>query len=127
MHWHTRYHIEGTGHLYQDRYKTFPIEEDEYLLTVLRYVERNALRANLCERAEGWKYSSLWRRICGDKESQKLFRVWPFARPQAGKALVNRTQTETEKKTIRICLKKGKPYGNELLCRNGSLNGRRAC
>jgi hypothetical protein len=33
--------------LYQGRFKTFPIEEEEYLLAVLRYVERNALRASL--------------------------------------------------------------------------------
>jgi REP element-mobilizing transposase RayT len=47
MRWHAHYHTEGTGHLYQGRFKTFPIEEEEYLLAVLRYVERNALRASL--------------------------------------------------------------------------------
>src|SRR4051812_23155455 len=31
----------GQGHLYQGRFKSFPIEEDRHLLTVLRYVERN--------------------------------------------------------------------------------------
>jgi hypothetical protein len=41
------YHTEGSGHLYQGRFKTFPIEEDQHLLTVLRYVERNPLRASL--------------------------------------------------------------------------------
>ena len=44
---HAHYHTEGTGHLYQGRFKTFPIEEDQHLLAVLRYVERNALQANL--------------------------------------------------------------------------------
>ena len=43
MRWHAYYHTEGTGHLYQGRFKTFPIEEDEHLRSVLRYVERNAL------------------------------------------------------------------------------------
>ena len=35
----------GTGHLYQGRFKSFPIQDDEHLLTVMRYVERNPLRA----------------------------------------------------------------------------------
>ena len=42
----------GTGHLDQRRYKSFPAQSDEHLLTVCRYVERNALRANLVQRAE---------------------------------------------------------------------------
>ena len=61
MRWHAHYHTEGTGHLYQGRFKTFPIEEDEHLRSVLRYVERNALQASLVERAELWKYG-----VCGE-------------------------------------------------------------
>jgi len=43
--WHAHHHTAGTGPLYQGRFKSFPIEEDEHYLTVCRYVERNALRA----------------------------------------------------------------------------------
>ena len=39
-----------------------PIQEDGHLQAVTRYVERNALRANLCQNAEDWFYGSLWRR-----------------------------------------------------------------
>jgi putative transposase len=35
--------------LYQGRFKSFPIQEDDHLWTVLRYVEHNPLRANLVE------------------------------------------------------------------------------
>ena len=54
MHWllnthvrryHQRYH--SSGHIWQGRFKAFPIEADEHLLTVLRYIERNPVRANL--------------------------------------------------------------------------------
>ena len=41
MRWHAHHHTEGTGHLYQGRFKTFPIEDDAHLLAVLRYVEHN--------------------------------------------------------------------------------------
>jgi putative transposase len=37
--WHAHYHTSGTGHLYQGRFKAFPVETDEHLYTVLRYVE----------------------------------------------------------------------------------------
>ena len=59
MHWlltaHVRRyqrHYHSTGHVWQGRFKAFPIQEDEHLLIVLRYIERNALRAGLVERAE---------------------------------------------------------------------------
>src|SRR5207244_3632564 len=50
MRWHAHYHTSGTGHLYQGRFKSFPIEADDHLYAVLRYVERNALRAGLVGR-----------------------------------------------------------------------------
>jgi putative transposase len=41
----------GSGHVWQGRFKAFPIALDEHLLMVLRYVERNPLRAGLVARA----------------------------------------------------------------------------
>ena len=45
--WHAHRHSTGQGHVYQGRFKSFPIQDDQHFLTVCRYVERNALRANL--------------------------------------------------------------------------------
>ena len=47
-------HYGSSGHVWQGRFKAFPIQEDEHFLTVLRYVERNALRAGLVQHAEDW-------------------------------------------------------------------------
>ena len=60
MRWHAHHQTQGTGHLYQGRFKAFPIQEDDHLLTVLRYVERNPLRSSLCQKAEDWPYGSAW-------------------------------------------------------------------
>ena len=49
--WHQHRHTVGVGHVYQGRFKSFPVETNEYLLTVCRYVERNPVRAGLVERA----------------------------------------------------------------------------
>jgi putative transposase len=51
-------HYKGSGHVWQGRYKSFPSQNDAHLLTVLRYVERNPVRAGLVARAEDWAYSS---------------------------------------------------------------------
>ena len=53
--WHAHRHSVGSGHVYQGRFKSFLVESDEHLWTVCRYVERNAFRAGLCERAEQWR------------------------------------------------------------------------
>ncbi|HEU4781166.1 MAG TPA: transposase [Steroidobacteraceae bacterium] len=73
MHWlfttySRRYHKKygSTGRVWRGRYKAFAIQGDVHLQVVLRYVERNALRANLTTRAEDWEWGSLnWRtRAC---------------------------------------------------------------
>ncbi|MEE8527668.1 MAG: transposase, partial [Gammaproteobacteria bacterium] len=53
--WHAFHDTAGTGHLYQGRFKSFPVQSDEHLLMVCRYVERNPLRAGLVRRAEHWR------------------------------------------------------------------------
>ena len=42
--WHVDRQTVGGGHVYQGNYKSFPIQRDDYLLTVLRYVEGNPSR-----------------------------------------------------------------------------------
>jgi putative transposase len=51
MRWHAHYHTSGTGHIYQGRFKSFPVATDEHYYTLVRYVERNARRAKLVRRA----------------------------------------------------------------------------
>jgi putative transposase len=112
--WHAHYHSAGTGPLYQGRFKSFPIERDEHLLTVLRYVERNALRANLVERAEAWRWSSLGRRGAADVPRWLLpFDSWPVHRRDDWVAWVNRPQNAKEVQAIRLCVNRGRPYGSD--------------
>jgi putative transposase len=60
--WHAHRRSAGSGHLYQGRLKSFPVQDDAHFLTACRYVERNALRAGLVPRAESWRRGSLSRR-----------------------------------------------------------------
>ena len=113
MRWHAHYHTEGTGHLYQGRFKTFPIEDDDHLYAVLRYVERNPVRANLCERAEDWKFGSAWRIANGAEQTKSLLSEWPVPRFVDWRDFVNRPQSEAEVEAIRRSLKRGMPYGGD--------------
>ncbi|MBE6774904.1 MAG: transposase [Ruminococcaceae bacterium] len=49
---------QRVGHLFQDRFKSEPVEDDAYFLTVLRYIHQNPVKGNLCENVEDYKFSS---------------------------------------------------------------------
>ncbi len=111
--WQQQKHLVGTGHVYQGRYKSFPVETDEYFYQVVRYVERNALRANLVQQAEEWRWSSLWRRINGTRKNKALLSTWPMVKPRQWHRLVNQPQTDTELDALRRCAVRGQPYGSD--------------
>ena len=57
------------GHLFQDRFKSEPIETDIYLLTVVRYIHQNPLKANSVKKIEDYKYSSYNEYVFGRNEN----------------------------------------------------------
>ncbi len=103
----------GHGHLYQGTYKSFPIEEDQHLTTVIRYVEQNPLRAKLVKRAEDWKYGSLSRRMKGTPKQKKLLAKLPTKLPANYLKAVNTIYDDDMLTTIRGSVQKGVPYGDE--------------
>jgi putative transposase len=102
----------GFGHVYQGRFKSFPVETDEYFYQVIRYTERNALRANLVERAEDWPYGSLWIHQQGSAEHRAMLSAWPLPRPRKWLQYVNEPETEAELSALRRSCLRGTPYGS---------------
>jgi putative transposase len=119
--WQEHYHRVGEGHLYQGRFKSFPVQDDRHFLIVARYVERNALRAGLVERtggAEQWHWSSLWRRThpplpAADPRQAIALAEWPVPAPADWLNWVNEPQTQTELEQLRRCIAKGRPFGDD--------------
>jgi putative transposase len=109
--WKAHRHEVGYGHLYQGRFKCFPVQTDEYFYDVVRYVERNALRANLVTRAELWPWSSVGRGL-REGPIAPILAKWPLSRPRAWLEIVNRAQTESELAALRHCVHRGCPYGD---------------
>ena len=111
--WQKNYNMVGYGHVYQSRFKSFPVETDEYFYQVNRYVERNALRANLVKRAEDWPYGSLWIRQHGTAEHRKLLSAWPQSIPKSWSKYVNEPASEAELAALRRSVARGTPYGSK--------------
>src|SRR5262245_10919646 len=116
MHWlqntHVRrYHQHYTsGHVWQGRFKSFPIQEDEHLLTVLRYVERNPVRCGQVGRAEDWPWSSarLWR---DDALRPRWLTAGPVSRPRDWLGFVNAAATAGEMASVRQSVTRNAPFG----------------
>src|SRR5690606_38765726 len=93
--------------------KSFPIEADEHLLAVLRYVERNPLRAKLVSSADQWRWGSLHRRLHGSPQERSLLSAGPVRLGAHWLEHVNRPQSTAELLAIRQSVLRGRPYGSE--------------
>ena len=110
--WHEHHHSTGRGHVYQGTYKSFPVQEDMHFLKVAHYVERNALRANLVERAQDWRWCSLWRRQNAAGGEDGLLTEWPVPRPSDWLVRVNRPQLAAEEQALQLSVTRGRPFGD---------------
>ena len=111
--WHADRQSAGSGHVYQGRFKSFPIQKDEHLYAVGRYVERNAQRANLTVRAEQWRWGSLHRWLRGSAADKRLLAAWPVPRQAGWLEHVNTPQTEAELAAVRRSVNRGIPFGSD--------------
>ncbi len=104
-------HGEGTGPLYQGRFKSFPVQEGDHLRAVLRRMWSGTLRAGLLRRAEDWRWSSLGRRSGG--LGAGLLDNGPEPLPEGWLTYVNGAETEAELEALRRSAARGRPYGEE--------------
>jgi len=105
--YHAAYH--SSGHVWQGRYYAFPIQADAHLLTVLRTIERNPLRAGLVTRATDWRWS------CAREWGRGPRWLYPGPvrkpQPQPWGRRVNILSTEAEVEALRHSVNRGVPFG----------------
>ena len=120
---HCRY---GTsGHVWQGRFKSFliqrraprageqragVIETGNPLWTVIRYAERNPLRAGLVRRAEDWPHSSLRWFVHPQARPAWAKSRW-LERPDGWPTIVNGRQTDKDLAAVRHSVRRGSPFG----------------
>ncbi len=108
---HEHYHTRGGGHLYQGRFKSFPVQDDSHFLTVCRYVEANAVRAGLVADARMWRWCGL--HADGRKGSKPfILSDWPVEKPRNWIALVNKVLGDNELEQLRTSVNRGRPLGD---------------
>jgi putative transposase len=97
------------------------VESDLHLLTVLRYVEANALRAGLVARAQDWEWTSLRYGLDDDAKPRGLLDPWPIQRPADWVDYVNEPLADNQLTRVRTSVVRGRPFGRadwvERLCR----------
>jgi putative transposase len=118
MHWVLTTHVQRhrvryktTGRVWQGRYKSFPIQADSHLLTVLRYVERNPVRAGLVPRAVDWKWSSASAREPSGGP-HPLLSSSPVSLPAPWLDWVDTPLTGGELEKIRASMTRNRPLGD---------------
>ena len=102
-------HYKTSGHVWQGRFKAFPIQGDDHLATALRYVERNPLRAELVSHAEHWRWSSLPAWLSGDP---LLWRGDPPVRDPAWVDRVNEPLAAGDLRRLRESVARERPFGS---------------
>ena len=120
MHWITTAHVTsyrsrsktlGYGHVYQGRYKSFIVGDDAYFWSVLKYTERNAVRAGLVERVEDWRWGSAYRRLCGAPKARALLSRLPVDLPRDYLAWINDPEPAELLQKLRESVNKGIKFG----------------
>lgn len=110
---HAKTETTGTGPLYQGRYKSFPIEDDAHLLTVLKYVERNPVRAKLSKRCEEWRWGSAWLRTQPFELQNRFIDDAPVTLPKNHTEWINTNEKEETVEQLRNSVRRGTPYGTD--------------
>lgn len=113
-------HYRSGGHVWQGRFKSPVIQDDEHLLAVLRYIEANPLRARIVERAEDYPWSSY--RVHGLGVANELVDpLVPYeqisrqakARQAKWAQRVHQPPAESQLEAIRRSVISGLPYGDD--------------
>jgi len=102
-------HYETSGHVWQGRFKSFIIQKDNHLLTVLRYVEGNPVRAGLVNSAKAWKWSS--HRESSNMKPRLLTSEPPIILSQDWSRYVDHPLAANELTILSESVKRGSPYG----------------
>ena len=109
--YHAHHKTIGYGHVYQGRYKSFPVQSDEHFHTVCRYVERNALTAGIVDHAEDYRWGSLYNWLGGNSIIE--LSPWPVKRLPRWKQRVNACLGEKEIRAVQQSIKRSCPFGDE--------------
>ena len=104
-------HYGTSGHVWQGRYKSFIVQEDDHLLTVARYVEGNPVRAGFVKSARNWNWSSHRERI--GRNVCKMLSELPVPSCGDWTEYVDTAMTSSEVERLRRSVNRQAPFGKD--------------
>ncbi len=107
QHFNTKYN--RSGRLWQNRYFSCPVDKDEYLWAVVKYIEMNPVRAQIVKNPEEWRWSSAQEHIHGRTDNTITLHKWlrDEEREEYAKIILEATLQEN----IRKATSTGRPFG----------------
>jgi len=105
--------LNQSGRIWQNRFFSCVVENDQYLWAVARYIECNPLKVGLVESAETYQWSSAKAHITGTKDNLLSPNSWLSTHQQRDFAEFVRTEDEESDKAIRRATNTGRPFGSE--------------
>ncbi|MFI4913325.1 MAG: transposase [Sedimentisphaeraceae bacterium JB056] len=115
MRHHYSHGTAGTGHLYQGRFKSFPVQADYHLIKVLKYIEANPLAAEIVDNAGDYPWSSYDYHV-GNKREDRPFELTDLpemSSPRRWAKIVHSDMPQADIDAINQSLKRGTPLGDE--------------
>ena len=109
--YHASHGTTGIGHLYQGRFKSFPVQDDYHYLTMLRYIEANPLRAGIVQDAGEWLWSSF--AVRQGYDCPFALNDGPVELPANWARLLRVDLAEAESERIEKSLQRGAPFGKD--------------
>lgn len=103
------------GHLFQERFHSYPIQKDRHLLAVARYIEMNPVRAHLVSRPQEYRWSSAPHHLLGvadplvvESPLEEMTGSWA--------AFLSEAEAANERRMVELHLRTGRPYGERTWC-----------
>lgn len=105
--------LNQSGRIWQNRFFSCVVENNQYLWAVARYIERNPLKAGLVENVEAYRWSSAKAHITRTNDTLLGAISWLSPEDQIAYAEFVRTEDDETDNAIRIATRTGRPFGSE--------------
>ena len=102
-------HYGTSGHIWQGRFKSFIIQKENYLLTAIKYVEGNPVRAGMVSSSKNWNWSSHRETIY--ERSKQIITKAPVELFKEWTKYVDEIWDDVELKKIHQSVNRQSPYG----------------
>ena len=105
--------LNQSGRIWQNRFFSCVVENDQYLWSVARYIERNPVKVGLVDKAEACRWSSAKAHITGANDNLLGTTLWFSPQEQSAYAEFIVAEDEETDNAIRRATRTGRPFGSE--------------